>query len=166
MRLLFHARGARRAGLVLRCVALLVPDFAQGADQAAVLTASDGAASDRLGVHLASDGDVLVVGASFDDGAAGADQGAVYIYKSARRAGGEAASSRRRNCCPPTPSPASNSATAWRSRATRSSWGAGSRSRRRGARGRGLRVRAARGRVERHAHGNGQAVCDRRRGGR
>ena len=86
MRLLLHARGARRAGLVLLCAALLVPDFAQGADPAAVLTASDGAANDRLGVHLASDGDVLVVGASFDDGAAGADQGAVYVY--IRPAGG------------------------------------------------------------------------------
>jgi hypothetical protein len=86
MRLLLHARGARRAGLVLLCAAVLVSYPVQGADPAAVLTAADGAANDRLGVHLASDGDVLVIGASFDDGAAGADQGAVYVY--IRPAGG------------------------------------------------------------------------------
>jgi hypothetical protein len=64
----------------------------------------DGAANDRLGVHLASDGDVLVVGASFDDGAAGAIR-APSASPSARRAVGRRLV-RRRNCAS-DPSPAS-----------------------------------------------------------
>jgi hypothetical protein len=51
-----------------------------------LLTASDGGPNDFHGVHVASDGDVIVVGSSLVDGAAGADQGAVYVY--VRPAGG------------------------------------------------------------------------------
>jgi uncharacterized repeat protein (TIGR01451 family) len=42
--------------------------------------ASDGAAGDRLGDATALEGDVLVVGAPSDDGSAGADQGAAYVF--------------------------------------------------------------------------------------
>lgn len=56
------------------------------ADQVATLSASDGAADDRLGVAVAADAVIVVAGASFDDGTAGADQGSVYVF--ARPAGG------------------------------------------------------------------------------
>ena len=47
-----------------------------------VLTASDAGANDRFGrsVALSADGAVLAVGALLWDGAAGSDQGGVYLY--------------------------------------------------------------------------------------
>ena len=47
-----------------------------------VLTASDAEAGDYFGVSVAlsADGAVLAVGAHYWDGAAGADQGGVYLY--------------------------------------------------------------------------------------
>jgi len=46
-----------------------------------MLTAPDAAASDRFGTAVAIDGDTAIVGAYLDDGPAGADQGAAYIYR-------------------------------------------------------------------------------------
>src|SRR5215831_9339822 len=45
------------------------------------LTASNGAASDQFGYSVALDGDWIAVGAAYRDGTAGADQGAVYLYR-------------------------------------------------------------------------------------
>ena len=47
------------------------------------LTASDGAASDELGISVAISGDTGIVGAYLDDTAAGTDAGSAYIFKKA-----------------------------------------------------------------------------------
>jgi hypothetical protein len=44
------------------------------------LTASDGAAKDRLGTSVAIDGDTILAGAPLDDVGANADQGSVYTF--------------------------------------------------------------------------------------
>ncbi|MFO0984961.1 MAG: hypothetical protein U1E76_25070 [Planctomycetota bacterium] len=51
----------------------------------AVLTASDGAAGDQLGISVAADDDLVVAGAYLDDQAALYDAGSAYVY---RRIGG------------------------------------------------------------------------------
>ena len=48
--------------------------------ETAKLTASDGAAGDRLGGSVALDGDAIVAGASMDTIGANADQGSVYTF--------------------------------------------------------------------------------------
>ena len=48
--------------------------------QTAKLTASDGAADDRLGTSVAVDGDTIVAGAPFDDVGANPEQGSVYTF--------------------------------------------------------------------------------------
>lgn len=48
--------------------------------QQAKLLASDGAAGDRFGHSVALRGDELLIGASLDDGGAGADQGSAYVF--------------------------------------------------------------------------------------
>ena len=44
------------------------------------LLASDAAAGDLFGVSVAISGETVVVGAPFDDGAAGFDQGSAYVF--------------------------------------------------------------------------------------
>ncbi len=56
------------------------PAHAQLFGEVAKLTASDAAAEDDLGFSVAIDGDTIVVGATGDDGPAGADQGAAYVF--------------------------------------------------------------------------------------
>ncbi len=48
--------------------------------QQAILTASDGAASDFFAISVAIDGDTAVVGSSFDNIGAVADQGSAYVF--------------------------------------------------------------------------------------
>ncbi len=48
--------------------------------QTAKLTASDGAADDRLGLSVALSGDTLVAGGDGDDVGANADQGSAYVF--------------------------------------------------------------------------------------
>src|SRR5262249_19246971 len=48
--------------------------------QQARLSASDGLANDRFGGSVAIDGSTLVVGASGDDTAAGANAGSIYVF--------------------------------------------------------------------------------------
>ena len=57
--------------------------------QTAKLTASDGAADDYFGCSVAMSGDTVVVGASYDDIGANANQGSAYVFvKASRRLGG------------------------------------------------------------------------------
>ncbi len=48
--------------------------------ETAKLTASDGAADDRLGISVAIDGDTIVAGAPLDDVGANPDQGSAYTF--------------------------------------------------------------------------------------
>jgi hypothetical protein len=48
--------------------------------QQARLTASDGDLGDMLGASAAIEGDTVIVGAPFDDGALGAEQGSAYVF--------------------------------------------------------------------------------------
>lgn len=48
--------------------------------QQAELLASDGVFQDQFGQSVAIDGDTIVVGSPLDDGAAGIDQGAAYVF--------------------------------------------------------------------------------------
>ncbi|MDP9068261.1 MAG: FG-GAP repeat protein [Actinomycetota bacterium] len=52
--------------------------------QQAKLTASDGAANDNFGIHVALSGDTAVVGAYFDDVADNANQGSAYVFTESR----------------------------------------------------------------------------------
>ncbi|MBK7404038.1 MAG: FG-GAP repeat protein [Phycisphaerales bacterium] len=49
--------------------------------QVVKLTASDGDASDQFGESVSLDGDTVVVGAQYDDGAHGNDYGAAYMFE-------------------------------------------------------------------------------------
>src|SRR5262249_19798977 len=49
--------------------------------QETVLTASDGANYDDFGVSVAVKDDLIVVGAHYDDTAAGADAGSAYVFR-------------------------------------------------------------------------------------
>jgi hypothetical protein len=49
--------------------------------QQAKLVASDGATGDRFGTDVAIDGDVVVVGAGYDDHSGGSDNGSAYVYR-------------------------------------------------------------------------------------
>ncbi|MCB1129816.1 MAG: hypothetical protein KDN05_01725 [Verrucomicrobiae bacterium] len=53
---------------------------ADGWDQQAKLTASDGSASDFFGRSVALEGDVAVIGASNDNNSAGPDAGSAYVF--------------------------------------------------------------------------------------
>ena len=55
--------------------------------QQAKLTASDAAADDLFGYSVAVSGDTAVVGANFDDTAAGTDAGSAYVFAFATCAG-------------------------------------------------------------------------------
>jgi hypothetical protein len=57
-------------------------DFTAWLERTTAFTASDADAGDQFGsaCALSADGDVLAVGAQYRDGAAGVDQGAVYVY--------------------------------------------------------------------------------------
>ena len=57
------------------------------ATETAKLTASDGAASDRLGHSIAVSGDTVIVGAPGDDVGANANQGSAYVFVNLAAAG-------------------------------------------------------------------------------
>ncbi|MFN8453932.1 MAG: FG-GAP repeat protein [Anaerolineae bacterium] len=48
--------------------------------QVAKLTASDGAADDNFGGHVAINGDTIIVGSSHDDIGPNSDQGSAYVF--------------------------------------------------------------------------------------
>ena len=77
---------------------------------AAKLTASDGAVDDNFGDAVAVDGDIIVVGASYDDDN-GPSTGSAYIFE--RDAGGTDNWGRRPRSPPPTGSQATGSASPW-----------------------------------------------------
>ena len=73
--------GTAEAGLVTvpaKCVAV----FAEWAERTTALTPSDAGTNDYFGIScaLSADGTTLAVGSSSWDGAAGVDQGAVYVF--------------------------------------------------------------------------------------
>ena len=111
--------------LLTMALAIALPDAAAATNLNEVkkLTASDGEHADQLGTSVAVSGDTAVAGAPYED-SSGDNSGAAYVFQRDQGGAGNWGEVKKLTASDAgwAPSLAINSASAWRSAATPSSW--------------------------------------------